>query len=125
LWHIYPDNRSTKSKGYKLATIMSRGMVKAGSTRLWPARRLKYRDSRDVQGLQVSDIVCGAIAFYLNGHYHKPNASEDKKKLCDYIFDRFKLRGYIEKKREKGAGPVILWFREHIDKPVSRHPRPA
>ena len=124
LWHIYPDERSTKSKGYKLSTIMSRGMVKSGSTKPWPARRLKYRDSRDIQALQVSDIVCGAIAFYLNGHYHKPNANADRKQLCDYVIDRFKLKGYIEKKREKGSGPLVLWFRKHV-KPVSRHPRPA
>jgi len=125
LWHIYPDERSTKSKGYKLAHIMSRGMVKGGSTKIWPARRLIYRDSRDLQTLQVSDIVCGAIAFYLNGHYHKPNANKDRKQLCDYIFKRFKLNGYIETKREKGQGPLVLWFREHREKPVSRHPRPA
>ena len=85
---------------------MSRGMVKAGSTKPWPARRLNYRDSRDIQALQVSDIVCGAIAFYLNGHYHKPNANVDRKQLCGYVIDRFKLKGYIEKKREKGSGPL-------------------
>jgi hypothetical protein len=125
LWHVYPDNRSTKSKGYKLAAIMSRGMVKAGSTKLWPARRLNYRDSRDVQALQVSDIVCGAIAFYLNGSYHKPGANKDRKDLCDHIFEKFKILPYIERKKEKGFGPLVLWFREHLDKPMSRHPRPA
>jgi hypothetical protein len=125
LWHVYPDDRSTKSKGYKLAAIMSRGMVKAGSTKRWPARRLTYRDSRDIQGIQVSDIVAGAIAFYLNGHYHKPDANKDRKQLCDHIFERFKIRSYVEKKQEKGFGPLTLWFREHRDKPVSRHPRPA
>jgi hypothetical protein len=86
LWHIYPDDRSTKSKGYKLAAIMSRGMVKSGSTKPWPARRLNYRKSYEFQALQVSDIVCGAIAFYLNGSYHKPDANKDKRLLCDYIF---------------------------------------
>jgi hypothetical protein len=125
LWHVYPDNRSTKSKGYKLAAIMSRGMVKSGSTKAWPARRLNYKDSRNIQALQVSDIVCGAIAFYLNGHYHKPNANKDKKQLCDYIFDRFKISSYVERKADKGFGPLILWFREHREKPVSRHPRPT
>jgi hypothetical protein len=125
LWHIYPDSRSTKSKGYKLATIMSHGMVKAGSTKLWPARRLNYRDSRDIQALQVSDIVCGAIAFYLNGHYHKPDANKDKKQLCDYIFERFKIRNHVERKQDKGFGPLVLWFREHRDRPMSRHPRPT
>jgi hypothetical protein len=125
LWHIYPDDRSTKSKGYKLATIISRGMAKHGNHKPWPARRLSYRNSYDLQALQISDIVAGAIAFYLNGSYHKPNANKDKKQLCDYIFDRFKLCGYIDQKREKGFGPLILWFREHQDRPMSRHPRPA
>src|SRR5215213_10266844 len=55
LWHIYPDDRpSKKTKHYELSTIMSRGMVKAGCTKVWPARRLNYRDSRDVQAIQVS-----------------------------------------------------------------------
>ena len=126
LWHIYPDDRSSKkAKHYVLSQIMSRGMVKGGAKRPWPARRLNYRDSRDVQAIQVSDIIAGAIAFYLNGHYHKAAANKDKKLLCDYIFDRFKIKEYVDQKRDKAFGPLILWFREHKDQPGYRPPTPG
>jgi hypothetical protein len=129
LWHIYPDSRSTKTKGYKLAHLMSRGMVKAGAVRPWPARRLYWRDSRDLHALQVSDIVAGAIAFYLNGHYHHPDANTDKKKLCDYVLDKFKIRTNIDKKTSsKGYGPLVLKFRQHLNPPgpatLGRQSRP-
>jgi hypothetical protein len=126
LWHIYPDDRSSKVlKEGDFSTMLSRGMVKAGAKKIWPARRLKYRDSRDVQAIQVSDVICGAIAYRLNGHYNDPKANKDRRRLCDYVLDRFKIRAAVEQKKDKGFGPLVLWFREHIDKPVSRHPTPA
>ena len=126
LWHIYPDDRSSKVlKENEFSTMLSRGMVKGGAKRIWPTRRLKYCDSRYVQAIQVSDVICGAIAYRLNGHYNDPNANKDRRLLSDYVLDRFKIRPAVEQKKDKGFGPLILWFREHIDKPVSRHPTPA
>jgi hypothetical protein len=126
LWHVYPDDRSSRVLTEReFSTLLSRGMAKSGAKRIWPARRLNYRDSRDVQAIQVSDVICGAIAYHLNGHYDDPKANKDRRLLSDYVLDRFKIRPYVEQKKDKGFGPLVLWFREHIDKPVSRHPTPA
>jgi hypothetical protein len=116
LFHVYPDKRSTKTPGRELGTIMCRGLAKEpADKRKWAFRRLDFRDSRDVQALQVSDIVIGAVAYYINGHFHKPNAGKDKKLLCEHVLKTFKVWDYLENgKMEKGYGPLIMWFREHL-----------
>jgi hypothetical protein len=116
LWHVYPDERSTKTPARELGTIMSRGIAKERDKRKWAFRRVNFRNSRDVQALQVSDIVIGAIAYYINGHYHKAGSNKDKKLLCEYILNKFKILPTLRnKKMEKGYGPLILWMREHLD----------
>ena len=45
-------------------------------------RRVQYRRSHDVQALQISDLLIGAIAYRLNRHYDEPGGA-DKKLLCD------------------------------------------
>ena len=64
---------------------MNYGARKYGDRRVWPYRRLRFEDPERCQALQVVDIFIGALAYRLNGHYDKPNASPAKKELCDYI----------------------------------------
>ena len=117
LWHVYPDERSTKRPARELGTIMSRGIAKERGYQNWAVRRATFRNSRDVQALQVSDIVIGAIAYYINGHYHKAGANRDKKLLCEHVLKTFKVWDTLTRgKMEKGFGPLILWFREHLKK---------
>jgi hypothetical protein len=50
--------------------------------------RVQFCFSHEDQALQISDILIGAIAYRLNRHYDRPDANEDKKRLCDFIFQK-------------------------------------
>jgi hypothetical protein len=97
LFHIYPDRRTT-SKDLDLARrIMNYGAKKHGDARLWPYRRLWFEDPEKCQALQVVDILIGALAYKLNGHYAKPDANPAKQELCDYVLQRAKIKNPFEK----------------------------
>lgn len=78
LFHVYPDFRTTSTPIRKLGVMMCQGFAKEGDPREWVFRRCQFRKSHEVQALQVSDLVIGAIAYYINGHYRAPNANRDK-----------------------------------------------
>jgi Protein of unknown function (DUF3800) len=88
LFHVYPDGRVTSQKPEDLRLILNRGCSKAGDKRDWPFRRCQFRDSKNTLLLQLADIVTGAIAFKLNGHDEKKNASAAKCELSSYILKR-------------------------------------
>ncbi len=86
---------------------------------------MQFRDSKQVQALQVSDILLGALMYRFNRHYKANDANADKKKLCDYILDKggvtahLRLKGFrslpwgrytfhIRKHREVKKGPTAL-----------------
>jgi hypothetical protein len=92
LFHLYPDRRTTNQSLHEARTIMNAGARKHGDRRPWPYRELKFQDPEVKQALQVVDILIGAIAFRLNGHYHKPEAKKAKKELCDYILTRARIK---------------------------------
>jgi hypothetical protein len=91
LFHLYPDRRTTNQSLLDARKIMNAGARKHGDKRSWPYRELKFEDPESKQALQVVDIIIGAIAFRLNGHYAKPEANKAKKELCDYILKRAKI----------------------------------
>jgi hypothetical protein len=92
LFHVYPDRRTSKQSLETARKIMNYGAKKYGDQRLWPFRRLQYKDPETCQALQVVDIFIGALAYRLNGHYDAPGAKGAKKKLCDYILlDRMRM----------------------------------
>lgn len=91
LFHLYPDRRTTNQSLLEARKIMNAGARKYGDTRPWPYRELRFEDPEAKQALQVVDIIIGAIAFKLNGHYHKPEAKKAKKTLCDYILTRARI----------------------------------
>jgi hypothetical protein len=84
---------------------MNAGARKYSNRTDWPYRELKFEDPENKQALQVVDILIGAIAYRLNGHYQKPDASPAKKALCDYVLQRAKI-----------ANPFIKtdWFRQRL-----------
>lgn len=91
LFHVYPDRREGKYPLSQAQTIMNMGIAKYGDKRSYPIRRLRFSDPEYCQALQVVDIVIGAIAYRLNGHYDQPNAKQAKKRLCDYILRKAKI----------------------------------
>ena len=91
LFHLYPDRRETNHPLKEAQNIMNLGARKYGDKREWPYRRLQFRDPETCQALQVVDIMIGALAYRLNGHYDKPDANAGKKSLADYIFRRAEI----------------------------------
>jgi hypothetical protein len=91
LFHVYPDRRNTPHPLKEAQQIMNFGARKYGDKREWPYRRLQFRDPETSQALQVVDIVIGALAYRLNGHYDKPEAKTAKKTLSDYILGRARI----------------------------------
>lgn len=100
LFHLYPDRRDTRQSLQEARNIMNAGARKYDGRNDWPYRELKFEDPERKQALQVVDIIIGAIAFKLNGHFDKPEAKEAKKQLCAHIlkrakiFDPFKTTGF-------------------------------
>jgi hypothetical protein len=115
LFHVYPDQRSTTQPIEKMAFMLSRGLRKWGDKRDHPFRRVKFRLSDEHQALQISDILIGAVAYRLNRHYDRPDANNDKKRLCDYVLGKTNFNKYIGSTsfREKPFGSHQLWFRRH------------
>jgi hypothetical protein len=115
LFHVYPDERSTTQDIKKLGEILSRGIRKTGDRRVWPFRRVRFRRSHDFQALQISDVLIGAIAFRLNGHYYRPESNQDKKQLCDYILQKTGLTAFVQsgRPRERAFSQHVLWVRQH------------
>jgi hypothetical protein len=85
LFHLYPDRRTTKQSLLEARNIMNAGARKYSNRTDWPYRELKFEDPETRQALQVVDILIGALAFHLNGHYQKPEANTARKELCDHI----------------------------------------
>jgi hypothetical protein len=115
LFHVYPDERSTDTTMKRMQVILCRGIRKEGDTRDWPFRRVRFQKSHEVQALQVSDILIGAVAYRLNRHYDAPQANPDKKALCEYILRAGHAWDHFGEKtfRPREFGRFIIWFRRH------------
>lgn len=109
LFHIYPDERQTKSSPEELRQILNLKLRSKGDQREWPFRRIHFQNSKKVLALQVVDILIGGIAFRLNGHDQKPNASESKKDLSKHILSRARV---FDAFRDTAiAGKFTIWHR--------------
>jgi hypothetical protein len=123
LFHVYPDDRETDEPVERLRAILNYGLRKERKHHEWAFRRLKPRLSHELQALQVSDLLIGAVAFKLNGHYDAPSANEDRRKLCEHILSRGGAWRQLNQSpwRDKGYGQFQIWFRRH--KPRSVRPK--
>jgi hypothetical protein len=92
LFLLYPDRRHPTMPLSESRKIMNYGVAKYGDKRAWPFRRLMFADPERCQALQAVDIMIGAVAYKLNGHYDKLGASQAKRKFCDYVFQLFRIR---------------------------------
>ena len=92
LFHLYPDRRTTKQSLDEARNIMNAGARKYSNRTDWPYRELRFQDPEVKQSLQVVDILIGAIAYHLNGHYQKADANPAKKELCEHILRWAKIK---------------------------------
>jgi len=109
LFHCYPDARTTSSSTEELRLILNRGARKTGDRRDWPFRRIAFRDSAKTPALQVVDVLLGAVAFKINDHYSKPDASPAKRQLSDYVLQRAGIRDPLQ--GSGTAGRFTIWPR--------------
>jgi hypothetical protein len=110
LFHIYPDRRTTSQSTDELRLMLNRGIKKRhADTRDWPFRRLQFREPEDCQLLQMADLFAGAIAWHLNGHRTRENASPAKTRLGDYILQK---AGITNAGRSTAmGGQFTIWHR--------------
>jgi hypothetical protein len=131
LFHIYPDDRSWKTAPRDLSLIMNRGIKRQGDKRDYPFRRFLPCSSHEIQALQVSDILLGALMYRFNGRYDGPQATPDKRMLSDYILTRARALPEIKKRGVKSHnwGDYTFHIRKHPEVragPARPHPaRPA
>ena len=110
LFHIYLDKRDTSSSTDELRDILNHGIRKKQPGRDWPFRRVHFRDSHSCLPLQAVDILLGAVAFHLNGHYAASGASAAKKQLSDHIL---RTAGISDVMRDTPrAARITIWHRQ-------------
>lgn len=107
LFHVYPDRRKTTQLPETLRDILNMGCK---DNRDWPFRRCQFRESSDTLPLQLVDILIGGIAYRLNGHVSKPDASPAKIELSAYILDR---AGVVSVSKDTArTGRFTIWHRQ-------------
>jgi hypothetical protein len=84
-FHVYPDCRKTTQQPEDLRDILNRG---CRDKRDRPFRRCQFRDSKTTLPLQLTDILVGSIAYCLNGHDTRDDASPAKCELSSYVLER-------------------------------------
>jgi hypothetical protein len=110
LFHLYPDQRPTKTSTEELRLILNRGARKTGDPREWPFRRLHFQDSKKIYSLQLVDVLIGALAYRLNKHHMKDGASETKTVLSQHILNRARITDVF---RDTAiGGKFTIWHRQ-------------
>jgi hypothetical protein len=122
LFYVYPDERPCVTKPREAMVIMNRGTRLRGDRRDYPFRRLLPRCSHEVQAIQVSDILLGALVYRLNKHYDAEDASEDKRLLSDHVLTRAKALDLVRRygAKSKNWGDYTFHVRKHPE--VKRGP---
>jgi hypothetical protein len=110
LFHLYPDYRETTQRPEDLRQMLNRGCSKGGNKRDWPFRRCQFRDSKTTLPLQLVDIIIGGLAYRLNGHDKKKDASPAKSELSAYILERAKIADPF--KDTARAADFTIWHRK-------------
>jgi hypothetical protein len=126
LFHVYLDERCTSHLLRAEQYHLNNTAHLTRPNKNWPFRRMQFRKSHEVQGIQVADILLGALAFRLNGHYDRPEASRAKIELANYVL---KIARVSDPFRDtKHYARYTIW---HRDKPwlkpmlkASRSPTP-
>lgn len=109
LFHLYPDYRDTDQRPEDLRLILNRGRAKKGDKRDWPFRRCHFRNSKETPFLQLVDLLTGSIAWTVNGHASRPDASAAKTRLAQYVLQRAGINDCT--KDTAMSGKFTVWHR--------------
>ena len=110
VFHMYPHQRSTPQTTDELRDILNHGARKNGDRRDWPFRRVHFRSLSGCIPLQVVDVLLGAVAYKLNGHYESRNANGARKELCDHILGQANIQNVTRDTAMKGK--MTIWHRQ-------------
>jgi hypothetical protein len=81
----YLDHRTTVHTPETLRQILNAGLGKYRGIKTNPFQRIQFRDSKQCDLIQLTDILTGAIAFHMNGHGKKAGTRKEKIGLCQEI----------------------------------------
>lgn len=109
-FHVYPDQRTTTQKLDDLRVMLNRSVHKKEPHRDWPYRRVQFRDSAATLGLQLADIMSGAIAYRLNKHHQASGASPAKCELATYILGKANVNDVH--RDTSMSGKFTIWQRK-------------
>jgi hypothetical protein len=113
-WPIngYLDSRTTKHHPEEMRKMLNAALARDHGIRTSPFRRMHFRDSKESDLIQLTDILTGAVAFHFNGHARKPDTRPAKTLLCESI-RTLHNQGYVRSQfdiwpfrfRSKSQGP--------------------
>lgn len=108
------DFRNSSQKLSDLQRVTNNGLRKEYGFQHDPIRELRAIDSKDSCYIQIADILMGAIGYQVNGDCDKPNASQAKCALMNYVLSRFSLDDFL-RSTAKSRQEFSIWhfqFRE-------------
>lgn len=110
IYHIHLDYRDAAEDNEEMRRILNKGIYRRLNRSDRPIRRLHMRQSHDVLTLQLVDILLGGVAYQLNGHIDKKNASEPKCSLSRHITDLALIKDI--NRDTSMSGKFTLWHRQ-------------
>lgn len=126
LFVALPDRNDFKTPLQELRGMLNNGAKKHDFRKDFPFRIIDYESPQTSLSHQVVDLFMGALAYQLNGHFNKSDASEAKKELCKYIWKIFSLHptSYVNPHRTKY---FMNWIhrpgpKDHKKKPFQNEP---
>lgn len=107
----YLDYRVTNQHPAELRAMLNKTMSRDYGYRESPFRSIVFRQSQTSQLIQLCDVLIGAIAFRLNGHHRRDDASPAKCELADHI-----MRSALALPK-RGARFTLWRFRYNVREP--------
>jgi hypothetical protein len=82
---VHLDQRETKYSLQEFKKILNNGMAKKFDNHTEPFRSVEPRNSKDVDLIQIADLLIGAIGFQKNGYSLVESSNAAKVSLANYI----------------------------------------
>jgi hypothetical protein len=92
----YLDNRTTRHGLDELQGALNGALRRDCDLTTTKFSRLVFRDSKDTDLLQITDLFCGAVGFHKNEKHQRDGASPAKCELAEYIRTRARLRSLVQ-----------------------------